>query len=300
MIKVIPRSYVVYTFSPKNKPFTKVKPGDKLIFETIDALGGQIKDESITMDSIDWSKVNGVTGPVYVESAEPGDTLVVKILDITLDDTGFIIIVPGFGVLGKRVKYRPHVKIVKIINGYAYIDSLKLPIKPMVGTIGVSPHKEVPTGTLGRYGGNMDVKELGRGAVLYLPVFVKGALLAMGDVHALQSDGELCVSAIEVSARVTVEIDVIRGRQSPWPILETKNYYAYLIAGKTLDEAVEEAAYVATQALSKAMSISFEKAYMLTSLIVDVKINQVVDPLKGVRATIPKDLVDLEDLLYIK
>lgn len=298
MLKVIPRNYIVYTFSPKNKPFTRVRPGDELIFETIDALGGQIKDESITIDSIDWNKVNGVTGPVYVEGAEPGDTLVVRILDISLDNIGFILIVPGFGALGKKVKYRSCVKIVKITNGYVYIDSLRLPVKPMVGTIGVSPSKEVPTGTLGRHGGNIDVKELTKGSILYLPIFVKGALLAIGDVHALQADGELCVSAIEVSARVTVEVDVIKGKQPPWPILETRDYYAYLTAGKTLDEAIEEAAYITTQALSKAMNVNFETAYMLTSLIVDIKVNQVVDPLKGVRATIPKDLVDLDNLLY--
>ncbi|MCD6369078.1 MAG: acetamidase/formamidase family protein [Thermoproteales archaeon] len=134
-----------------------------MVFETIDALGGQVKDEDTVLDEIDWGKVNGSTGPVYVEDARPGDTLVVEVLDIKVDDRGVMVVVPGHGALGEKRTFKPKVKA-----------------RPMIGTIGVAPaSEEIPCGSLGRHGGNMDVKKLCAGTKLYLPVFVEGALPAM-------------------------------------------------------------------------------------------------------------------------
>ena len=292
-MKLIPRTKLIYKFSPWNKPVERASPGEFLIFETIDALGGQIKDESTTLDSIDWGKVNGSTGPVYIEGAEPGDTLIVDILDIRVDNRGVIVIVPGHGILGRRKEYKPKVKIVNIEGNFVYFNGTKVKVRPMIGTIGVAPaDEEIPCGSLGRHGGNMDVKELGAGTRLYLPVFVNGALLAMGDLHAVQADGELCVSAVEVSGQVIVRVDLIKGKSVPWPILETSDAFQVLACADTLERACEIASEVAVNAISKALRIPFEKAYMLASLVVDLKINQVVDPRKGVRAVIPKEIVD--------
>lgn len=298
LMRVIPRSKVVYSFSSKNKPAEYAKVGELVLFEAIDALGGQVKSEEDTLDKLDWTKINGTTGPLYVEGAEEGDTLVVEILDIEVENRGFMVVVPGQGALDDK-EFSPKIKVVRINKDYAFFNDLKIKIKPMIGTIGVAPKdKELPTGTSGRHGGNMDVKEITKGATLYFPVFTKGALLSLGDLHAIQADGELCVSAIEVSGKVLMKIkDVIKGHTVPWPILETEENYEIIACGNTLDEAVKEATITAVNALSRKYNISFEEAYMLGSLIVDLKINQVVDPRKGVRAVIPKNYISIKDFL---
>jgi len=201
MLKFIPRDKVVYTFSPDNKPVEYADKGDILVFEAIDALGGQVKSEEDTIDSIDWSKVDAITGPVYVNGAEAGDTLVVKIMDIDIDNKGFMVVVPEYGALGDH-EFKPRIKIVDIKGNFAYFNGIKVRINPMIGTIGVAPKEgSIPTASLGKHGGNMDTKEVTAGTTLYLPVFVDGALLGVGDLHAVQADGELSVSAVEVAGK---------------------------------------------------------------------------------------------------
>ena len=297
MVKKIPSSYTIYSFSPDNKPVERVSPGEIVVFETLDALGGQIKSENTTLSSIDWSRVNPATGPLYIEGAEPGDTLVVNILDIDVDDHAVIVVIPDAGVLRYK-KFRPRVKIMPIVKGCVLFNGIKLIVKPMIGVIGVSPSNgAIPTGTSGSHGGNMDVAEIIKGSRVYLPVFVEGALLAIGDLHALQADGEICVAAAETSGSVTVKVELIKGKKPILPIVETQNHIHVVGYGETLDEAAYRAAEVAVEALMKEHSIAFEEAYMLASLAVDLKINQAVDPAKGVRATIPKNLISIDSLL---
>jgi len=295
---LIPRSNVIYSFSSSHKPEAFAKPGDIVVFETIDALGGQIRSEDVSINEIDWGKVNPATGPLYVEDAEPGDTLVVDITDVEVEKESVIIVVPGYGVLHDKVT-KPKVKILRLINGNLVFNSLAIDVRPMIGVIGVAPESgEAPTGTLGEHGGNMDVALITKGTRLYLPVFVRGALLAIGDLHVVQGDGEICVSAAEVSGKVKVRVNVIKGKRPKYPILETNDRFAILAYGKTLDEAAYRASEAAVEALMKAQNLSFEEAYMLASLVVDLRINQVVDPMKGIRAEIPKKYVSINDLLY--
>jgi len=297
MVKVVPRTYLIYSFSSDNKPVEKVYPGEIVIFETVDALGGQVRDESTPLTSIDWSRVNPATGPIYIEGVEPGDTLVIDILDIEVEDRAVIVTIPGAGVLGYR-DIKPKVKILSIVKGMLYFDNIKLLPKPMIGVIGVAPPSgSIPTGTSGPHGGNMDVVEITRGSRVYLPVFVKGALLALGDLHVLQADGEICVAAAEVSGKVVTKIDVVKGRKPLLPLVETQTYIHVIGYGEDLDEATRRATEVAVQGLMKEYLFSFEEAYMLASLVVDLRINQAVDPAKGVRASIPKNIISIESLL---
>lgn len=120
----------------------KVPPGELVAFETIDALGGQVKDEDTVLDEIDWGKVNGSTGPVYVEDARPGDTLVVEVLDIKVDDRSVMVVVPGHGALGEKKTFKPKVKIDRIKDGFIYFNGIKVKARPMIGTIGVAPASE--------------------------------------------------------------------------------------------------------------------------------------------------------------
>ncbi len=297
-MRFVPKSKVVYSFSPQHKPVERVKPRELVLLETEDALGGQIKNEGTSLEEFDWSRVDCATGPLFVEDAEPGDTLVVEILDIKVEEKGVIVTVPKYGILGEK-RFNPSTKIIRISKGYIYFDdNVHVKANPMIGTIGVAPESgEIPSGSLGRHGGNMDVKELTAGTKLYLPVFVKGALFAVGDLHAVQADGELCVSSVEVAGEVLIRFSLIKGKKPEWPILENRDWYAFLACGNTLDEAATLASEAAVKAFMREYGWTFEKAYMFGSLAINLKINQVVDPKKGVRAVMSKDFISLDSLL---
>jgi len=299
-MKTVSRNRIIYTYGTRHKPAEHVRPNETFVIMTEDAFGGQIKTEKDTVEGLDWSKVDGVTGPVFVETAKPGDTLVVEILDIGTENRGVIVTVPKSYILGEK-PFGPLTKTMESKRGFVQFEkNVKLRTRPMIGTIGVTPKDaEVPTGSLGKHGGNMDVKDITAGVKLYLPLFVEGALFAAGDLHAVQADGELCVSAVEVAGEITLECKLVRGRQPEWPVLVTEEAYSILACGDTLDEAAKHAAEAATKALMHEHSWSFEKAYMFSSLAVDLRINQVVDPKKGVRAVVSKDFIMLKSLLTV-
>jgi len=271
--------------------------GEAVVFETVDALGGQVKDEGTPIDRIDWSRVNPATGPVFVENVRPGDTLVVKIRRIRVEPRSIIVAVPGYGVLGDA-EFSPRLKILRIVDGVMLFEGVEIPLKPMIGTVGVAPDEgEVATGDLGRHGGNMDAAVVGEEATLYLPVFVEGALFALGDLHAVQGDGEVCVAAAEVGGEVEVVFDVIHGRRPEWPVVEYGDRIAVLVAGETLDSAAREATRVVVRGIMRRYCMDFAEAYMLASLVLDLRINQVVDPKKGIRAEVAKKFLDVHSLL---
>ena len=297
-MKIVPRSKVIYSFSSKHKPAAYVKTEEQVLLKTEDAFGGQITDEKHSITALDWSKVDGATGPIFVENALPGDTLVVELLDIRVERKGVIVTIPSHGVLGGK-SFFPTTHAVPINKGIVQFDSkVCVKAKPMIGTIGVAPKTgAVPSGSLGRHGGNIDVKDMSAGVNLYLPVFTEGALFAAGDIHAVQADGELCVSSVEVAGEILLKFHVIKNRAPKWPILEKSDSYSVLACGDTLDEAAELAAESAVKAFMRQYNWSFEKAYMFGSLAVNLEISQVVDPKKGVRATVQKDFVALDSFL---
>jgi amidase len=295
-MKTISSDKIFYVFNSKHMPVAYVKTGELLTIETQDAFGGQIKTERDSVETLDWSKVDGATGPICVEGAMPGDTLVTEIVNIKVPKAGVIVTVPKYGILAEE-KVKPLTKIIKIHEDYVEFDKVRLKTRPMIGTIGVTPRRKIPCGSLGRHGGNMDVKDMTAGTRLFLPVFVEGALFGAGDVHAVQADGEQCVSAVEVPSEISLKFTLVKRRHPKWPILEMKDSYAFLTCGKTLDEATRCASKVAVEALMREHGWSFEKAYMFSSLAVDLEINQVVDPKKGVRAVVSKEHLSLDSIL---
>lgn len=296
-MKEISKDNVIYEFSSEHTPVEYIECGEVVLIHTEDALGGQIRSENDSLSDINWSKVNPATGPLYIRGAERGDTLIVDILDIEVPEKGVCLVVPGYGAL-KDVKFNAKVKIVDIKDGYVLFDGLKIRIKPVIGTIGVAPYgSPIPTGVPYKHGGNLDCTEITKGVKLYLPVAVEGALFAAGDLHAVQADGELCVASVEIPGKVLVKFNVIKGRQAEWPIVEVNDHFSILVSDESLDKAVSIASDQAVKALMRAKGLSFEDAYILGSLCADLAINQVVDPKKGVRVILPKDLVTLNDLL---
>lgn len=291
-MKTLQSDKSVYAFAPRMEPAVTVSPPETVIFETIDAFGGQINSADDKLENLDFSRVNPATGPVFVDGAQPGDTLAIHIQKIELPEQGAIVTGEGMGVLGDEMQGRA-TKILPIRDGYVHFDGLKLPAVPMIGVIGLATGGEAfPTGNAHRHGGNMDTKEIGEGATLYLPVFQPGALLAMGDVHAVMGDGEVCVSGCEVSSRITVEIDLIKERCTRWPIVAREEGLYIVVSLPAIDAALHEATREAVLFLQDRRGITFTEAAMLASLAVDIRISQLVDPYKTVKAFIPQEIFE--------
>ena len=290
-MKTIPSSQHIYTFQPNLSPVETINLGESACFDALDALGGQVRVETDILAGLDFNRVNPATGPVRIEGVLPGDTLVVRIDAIDMDDQGAIVTGPGLGVLGDEIENHA-TRILPIRDGWVHFGDLAMLAKPMIGVIGIAPEFDAfPTGTAHRHGGNMDTKEIGVGAIVYLPVFQDGAMLAMGDVHAVMGDGEVCVSACEVAAQITVHVDRIEGRCLQWPMVETNDAVHILVSLPTIEDALVEATRQAVTFLQTARGLSKEEAYMLASLAVDIGISQLVDPNKTAKASIPKSIL---------
>jgi amidase len=286
------KDQVVYSFSKENQPVVHVNSGDTVVFETRDCFDNQIQHEEQGIDVLDWDHINPVTGPVYIEGAQPGDILQVKIDKIQLEEYGVLACVPDNGVLGRDVK-QGQVKRVMIKDRMVHFnDHISFPCNPMIGVIGVAPAEgEIPCGEPGSHGGNMDNKTITEGAILYLPVYHEGALFALGDVHGAMGDGEIMVSGLEIPAKVTVTLSVLKGETIENPRLENDFFY-YTIASH---ENIEEAIYMATSDMAKLLmrklNMPFNEVGMLLSAAGNLQFCQVVDPKRTVRMEISKSIL---------
>jgi len=298
-VKVIKGDKVIYKFTHEMEYRDKVKPNERFIVETNDCFFQQVQDEDMPMSKLDYDCLNPATGPIYVEGAEPGDILKVKIIDIEVEDKGVTMTFPNEGVLGDQAT-QTKVRILPIEDGHAIFHGIKIPISPMVGVIGVAPTKEDgewPTATPWKHGGNMDTTDIKAGSTLYFPVHQEGALLALGDCHAIMGDGEICFTGLEIPGKVTLEVDLIKNKTIKWPLVETEDYIMVNASGDTVDDAIYEASSEAVNFLKNGLNFEWEDAYMLASLTMDLRISQVVDPKMTVRACIPKNVLSTEDLL---
>lgn len=283
---------LIYSFRPELAPVVTVRSGETVDFVCQDSCGGQIQSERDTLARLDINQVNGATGPARVMGSRPGDTLRVRIRDIRVASEGFQSILPTLGVLGDDVP-EARTKMIPIRDGAAVFSRrIRLPIRPHVGTIGVAPReKEWTTFYPGDHGGNLDTKEIERGNAVYLPVFQPGAQLAMGDIHALMADGEVCVTGIEVAGTVRVRIEVLRGITLRRPVVETPEAWMALASAPTLDEAARLATRDGEELLARGADVSWEDAYMLASIACDLRISQDVDPWRTAKLVIPKALM---------
>jgi len=290
-MKTMPSQQHIYAFKSDLQAVETVALGSTVCFDALDALGGQVRSEADVLSGLDFDRVNPATGPLAIDGVDPGDTLVVRIHSIDMEAQGAIVTGPGLGVLGDEISEH-RTRILPIRNGQVWFADLALEASPMVGVMGVAPATgSYPTGTAHRHGGNMDTKEIGVAATIYFPVFQSGGLLAMGDVHAVMGDGEVCVSACEVAARITVQVDRIVGRSIAWPMVETADAVHILVSLPTIEEALVEATRQAVDLLQRVQSLRKEDAVMLASLAVDIGISQLVDPNKTAKATIPKTIL---------
>ena len=291
----------VYSFSKDHEPIARVKAGESVDIDTLDAFANQMRNDGDTLDSLDWNRVNAATGPIFIEGAEPGDILKVTVNKITIDEKGTMLAGEGMGLVGHLLK-GSHVKIIHIKDGMAeFSDKLRLPLNPMVGVIGVAPKGDaVNTGTPGKHGGNMDNLMVTEGAVLYFQVETPGALFALGDIHAAMGDGEICVSGLETPSTVNVTLDVIKNKTIGQPLLENKDVITVVASALTSDEAAVIASEEMLQLLSGKISLPDHEIAMLMSLVGQLQFCQMVDPLKTVRFVMRKEHlggIGVEDLI---
>ena len=228
-----------YEFSKNGTPAAHAAPGETVKFIAEDGLGGQIQRDDQLLTDIVFEQCNGAAGPLFVDGAEPGDALAVDILNIDVADHGVACTIQGMGPLWDRCELRT--RRFEIRDGYAlFNDGVKWPIDPMIGVIGTAPDgDDVPTGYVFNGGGNMDSRRIRKGATVWFPVRVPGALLCMGDLHATMGDGEVIGTGIEIAGEITVRIRLLKNFKLNWPVTETRGAWFVNTCGATCDEAID-------------------------------------------------------------
>ncbi len=279
----------IFSFTTNLQPVAVFPPGETFEVECQDSCGGQIRTEADLLSKIDLDHVNGATGPIEIVGARRGDTLRVRILDLQVGTVGYVGIEPKLGVLGDRVT-QAKTRILPLRGGYAHFSKeVKLPVQPHIGTIGVATAgPSFSTFYPGDHGGNLDTREIRKGSTLYLPVFQPGAMLALGDVHALMADGEVCVTGIEIDGTARLRADVLPELGLHRPLVETREAWIALASAPDLDEAAKIATADAVDLIARGRGMAWEDAYMLASLVCDLRISQDVDPYRTCKMVIPK------------
>ena len=277
-----------------NVPIVKVISGETIEIDTVDSSGAQLSLKSNIEDvrNLDFSKVNPVTGPIFIEDACEGDVIEIEFIDFVTSGWGWTAIIPGFGLLADEFqtpdlnlwKYEKNNPIESVYSTYG-----KIPLKPFVGTIGLAlkesgNHSVVPPRDCG---GNLDIKELSKGSKVRLPVQVSGGLLSLGDTHAAQGDGEVCGTAIESPMKVIVRVNLIKNFKIQSPQFETfgpvsnhidkDGYFVTTGIGPDLIEGARNSIRHMIDLLVQKHNIPDSKAYMFCSVCADLRISEVVD-----------------------
>jgi acetamidase/formamidase len=272
-------------------PVATVASGSVVEIDALDASCGQITADS-TVDSLvslDFSRVDQVNGPVFVEGAEPGGSLEVELLEFQPADWGWTASIPGFGLLADDFPDAA-LRITRLGRSVAeFLPAVRIPLAPFCGEVGVAPATDEALSTIppGPFGGNLDTKHLTAGAKLFLPVSVPGAHFSLGDGHAAQGDGEVCGTAIETPMRALVRLTArpdlhVEGPEfmTAGPLGAVTNagpFYATDGVAPDLHAAARDAVRRMIDYLSRAHGISAIDAYLLCSVAVDLRISEVVD-----------------------
>jgi acetamidase/formamidase len=272
----------------------EIDPGDTVVFETPEITRGQIARTSTSADlgTLDFDPIHQISGPVAIRGADPGDTLVVEIVEIAPKTWGWTGVIPGFGLLAQDEAFQePYLLIWDLSNGKSaeFKPGIVIPFEPFCGVMGVAPTEEGELSTIPprRNGGNLDICQLTKGSTVYMPVLAPGALFSVGDVHAAQGDGEVCGSGIECEATVTLRFNLMKGHEMPelafrmpgamtgsW---NTAGWTGTTAHGPDLFAASQQAIRYMIDYLGRSHGLTPAEAYVLCSACVDLKISEIVD-----------------------
>jgi amidase len=290
-----------YVYGPYDEPVLRIKPGDIVDVQTRDAYDGRIKTEAdLPSKVLVRPYSNPQNGPIHVEGALKGDVIAVYIHKISPrgpQPRGTTTVSSSFGGLNGTnatpMLNKPLDEVVRKVvvteDGIQFSDRIQLPYEPFLGTLGVSPQIEaVSTLQPDYWGGNMDVPDVAPNAIAYFPVHREGAYVFLGDCHAVQGDGELAGSAIEIAALVTIQIDLIKSWQIGWPRIETSEFIMAIGSARPM----EDAARIAYRELIRWLvaDYGFEEieAYQFLTQAGKMRVGNMVDPKYSLGASVAK------------
>lgn len=283
---------VHHTWDTGHAPVLEIDPGDTVLAWTREVSDGQITpgSDASAVAAIDAARLYPLNGPIAVRGAQPGDVLSVEVLDIHTQGWGWTAIIPGLGLLPDDFP-DPYLRVFDLSDGvHAQLrEDITIPLAPFFGTMGVCPAGASAQSVMppGRFGGNLDIRQLVKGSTLYLPVEVEAALFSCGDGHGAQGDGEVCVTGIEAPLFGALRFSLQRGRSIPAPQwrtpapltrrVDTAPFYATTGVGGDLYAAAQAAVRAMIDHLEARHDLSRPDAYVLCSLAVDLKISEIVD-----------------------
>jgi len=286
-------------------PRLRIAPGDTVHFECLDASGGQVRPGMTVAEylTIDRSRIHALTGPVFIDGAEPGDVLQVDVLEVAHKGWGWSSVISGLGFLKQRFS-TPYLFDWQLDE--AVTRSLApaiVPLRPFCGVMGVARAEdgEFITRPPGPFGGNMDVRDLCSGSTLYLPVLNPGALFSTGDAHAAQGDGEVCINGIECPADVTLRFRLHKQQPISGPLVESPAARGQGLPEDSwiVVESHSDALTAARTATSRMVDLLVDRwefsevhAYILCSVAMHLRLSQVVnEPVFTVTAALPKHIL---------
>ncbi|MDR1571332.1 MAG: acetamidase/formamidase family protein [Clostridiales Family XIII bacterium] len=284
---------VIHRFDKDASPALSCGLPATLVFDAEDCFKGQIKSGDDTLDRLDYSSMNPCSGPVHFEGLRAGDVLEIEIKRIACNSPGCTMCIPGEGCIGDLVK-KSITRIYPIKDGVIDMGGdLKIEASPMIGVIGVAPKDGTPlTMASGDFGGNMDCSLIKEGATLYLPVQVDGGLLALGDLHAAQGDGESFYTGLEVSGQVELVARRRQGMRISVPFVAVDGRMASIVTRGSIEGALHDAMASLVDFITANGNLNFYDAGFLCGLFGNLEISQVVDdPLRTARMSISLDIL---------
>jgi amidase len=281
------RDKYVTVLHPTLSPAITIASGEELVVETWDAYKGVWGADEQPPE------VGAATGPIAVAGAQPGDALRIDLLAITPAAMAMHDVRPGRGFLGETfVERRP--TVMPIRDGQLqFPGGITLPVNPSVGLIATTPTMiQITASDSGPYGGDLDMKELVAGSTLWLPVFVPGGMLVLGDCHAVVGDGAVGGTGAECSAEVTLRITVEKNRHLPGPRALTPQHFAVLASGEDIGETMRRAVQYMVDFLVQERGMEAYAAYSLLSLAGDIRMSRTFRPLSPVKMLLARDVLE--------
>lgn len=299
VIEVQQRGAYCYTYSAAHEPVVRVKPGQRVRIHCVDCFENRLEREDQTFDEVcTYPYLNPQTGPVFVEGAEPGDTLLVHIDEIEITrEWAMTGLVPGFGLLTQTkttamlTSNLPEVvRKLPIRDGKVWFGRRSAPLAPFMGTMGTAPVLEAINAlTPSWYGGNMDCPETCVGNTVHLPVSEAGALFFCGDGHATQGHGEIGGVACEVPVNLVCRFELIKGKAIGWPRISNGEYMMTVGSARPLEDAVRIACRELVNWVAEDQAISAADALVWLTQVIELRVGNVCDPNYSVVAAVRKD-----------
>ncbi|GAC1624500.1 MAG: acetamidase/formamidase family protein [Chloroflexota bacterium] len=284
----VPDGSLHKTWNRRQAPVLTIAPGDTVTLSAPDASNGEVNTKSTaeTIAGIDYRRLDPVVGPIYVEGAQAGDALKIEVIELQPKGWGWTALLPNFGLLADEI-LDAYLKVWDLTAGVVEVpNGAQFQLQPMIGCIGVAPGEDgdfasiTPTNAAG----NIDIRYLGAGSTLIVPIFNDGALLSAADGHALQGEGEICGTAIECPMDMTLRVDVIKHANLRGPEVITgstfpaeEGYHIFTGIGPDLMEASKESVRRAIPAIARAQGIDELEAYALMGVFADLRIHEIVD-----------------------